>query len=375
MDIGGLSWSLEALTDIPQLGRLWSELETRSGCDFFLTWDWIGTWLSMTPGLSPILLSVSDGPSVVALALFQPVTVRGRIGSVQAWMLHRSGESSEDRITIEYNGILSDRRYERRIEDGLFAFLAEAPAWQEIHLGLATGTIAEWAKRAGLIVTEASRYHSWFVDLATIRADSRQYLDTLSANTRYQIRRAIRMYQSLGPLNARAAESVKEAVEFFEELKVLHQRTWVQRGLADSFSSRHFEDFHRALLSRCVEQGSAEIVRVAAGKHLIGQVYNFLRDGRVYAYQTGLSYGSDPKLKPGLVCHTMCLERHLRGGRARIYDFMAGGGRYKASLGVRGPDMGYYIFQRKTLMSQSMALARRIKDAFRNSQNIEPDLS
>jgi hypothetical protein len=68
----------------------------------------------------------------------------------------------------------------------------------------------------------------------------------------------------------------------------------------------------------------------------------------------------------------MCLERHLRG-EARIYDFMAGGGRYKASLGVRGPDMGYYIFQRKTLMSQSLALGRRIKSAFRNSHDIRHD--
>ncbi len=280
MDIDGLSWLLEPLTDVPQLRRLWAELEKQSDCAFFLTWDWIGTWLSTTSDLSPVLLSVYDGPNVVALALFQPTKIRRRIGSAQALMLHRSGNPSDDLITIEYNGILSNRLYTDRIEGSIFSFLIKARnsncggrSWQEIHIGLATtDTIAERAKTSGLIITEAFRKPSWFVNLASIRAKGKQYLDTLSANTRYQIHRAVRMYQALGPINARAAKSAEEALDFFEELKQLHQTTWSQRGLSHSFASSHFEDFHRALLGQCIEQGSAEIIRVTAGNHLIGQV-------------------------------------------------------------------------------------------------------
>ncbi len=325
MNIDGLSWSLAPLTDAPQLHRLWIELEKRSDCAFFLTWDWISTWLSTTSDLSPLLLSVYDGPVVVALALFEPAHIRRPIGSAQALMLHRSGKPSEDSITIEYNGILTDRLYSRRIESSIFPFLIKARdpecgslPWQEIHIGLATNSIAERAKQANLIVVEASRQPSWFVDLAAIRTDGAQYLDTLSANTRYQIRRAIRMYQKIGPIEARRAKSAEEALEFFDELKKLHQMTWTQRGLPGSFASSHFEDFHRVLLSHCVERGSAEIIRVTAGNYLIGQVYNFIRNGHIYAYQTGFSYKGDPKLKPGLVCHVHVPGTTLTQWRAHL---------------------------------------------------------
>jgi CelD/BcsL family acetyltransferase involved in cellulose biosynthesis len=373
MEMDGLSWSLTPLTNIAKLQTLWTELETRSDCAFFLTWDWIGTWLSTTPDLSPLLLSVYDSSRVVALALFQPARIQRRAHANRALLLHRSGKPSEDLVTIEYNGILVDRLYTRRVESCIFLFLKEAqissgdsPRWQEIHVGLAANSVAERARAAKLVVVETSRQPSWFVDLAAIRTDGKQYLDTLSANTRYQIRRAIGMYQKFGPINARAAASVDEALHFFEELKTLHQMTWTQRGLPGSFSSSHFEDFHRTLLGRCIERGCAEIVRVTAGSHLIGQLYNFIRNGHVYAYQTGFSYEGDPKLKPGLVGHSMCLERHIRNGDL-IYDFMAGGARYKSNLGIRGPDMTYYIFQRNTLTSRSLAFGRRIKNSFQKA--------
>lgn len=366
--MAGLTWVCEPLTDTSRLERLWTELEARSDCSFFLTWDWIGSWLSQAPNLSPLQLSVYEGSSIVALALLQPTSFRRQFGRMPALLLHQSGDPSADLITIEYNGVLSDRRYARHIEAGLFGFLTKSGILGprgEVHVALATDSVADRAREAGLMVTELARMPSWFVDLNAVRASGQRYLESLSANTRGQINRSLRMYQQRGPIKAAAARCAEEALEFFDELKTLHQKAWTDRGRPGSFASSHFEHFHRTLIHRCIGRGTVEIVRVTAGSHLIGQVYNFIRDGRIYAYQTGLSYESEPKLKPGLVCHSMCIDRHLGKG-ASAYDFMAGSARYKANLGIRGPDQAHYMIERKTLRSRGLSLARRLKDRLVN---------
>jgi hypothetical protein len=48
-------------------------------------------------------------------------------------------------------------------------------------------------------------------------------------------------------------------------------------------------------------------------------------------YTSGFDYGSDKRLKPGLVCHLMAIEQaHANGALA--YSFLAGASRYKDSL-------------------------------------------
>jgi CelD/BcsL family acetyltransferase involved in cellulose biosynthesis len=93
--------------------------------------------------------------------------------------------------------------------------------------------------------------------------------------------------------------------------------------------------------------GTIELLRVTAGADVIGYIFNLVYRGHVYAYQTGIRYEDDGRLKPGLVSHSLCIQRHLDEGRA-VYDFMAGAARYKASLGEPGPDMVYLLVQRAT---------------------------
>ena len=69
----------------------------------------------------------------------------------------------------------------------------------------------------------------------------------------------------------------------------------------------------------------------------------------------------DPKAKPGLVSHYLCMQQHLEEG-ASTYDFMAGDNRYKRTFGVRGPDMAYYVFQRRTPSRVAETLLRSIKN-------------
>src|SRR5580698_10177878 len=106
MKMDGISYSLTPLRDLEGLRSSWAKLEARADCSFFLTWDWIGTWLSVTPDLSPLLLCARDEERVVGLALLQPALLWQRFFQSRALLLHRTGDPYRDSITIEYNGIL-----------------------------------------------------------------------------------------------------------------------------------------------------------------------------------------------------------------------------------------------------------------------------
>jgi CelD/BcsL family acetyltransferase involved in cellulose biosynthesis len=363
----GLSFSFQPLDDIVAVAALWKDLEARSDCSFFLSWDWIGTWLANYPGESPLLLSVRDSGTVIALAVFSAKKVWRRFMPARAITLNRTGDPYCDLMNIEYNDILTDRRYPN-MWPAVMAFLKrnDIPTgpfrkWDELHVAMATRDVETFARAAKLMVLELAHKPSWRVDLDAVRQNGKPYLETISSNARYQIRRAIRFYEREGPLVGMRARSLNQATTYFEEFKTLHQAYWVQRGMPGGFSNRHFETFHRALVQNCFERGTVELFRVSAGSRLIGQVYNFIYRGRVYAYQTGFSYEEDSKAKPGLVSHFLCMQQHLQED-ASSYDFMAGDNRYKRSFGVRGPDMSYYVFQRRTPIRLAETVLRRIKN-------------
>ena len=81
------------------------------------------------------------------------------------------------------------------------------------------------------------------------------------------------------------------------------------------------------------------------------------------AYQSGLAYEADARLKPGLVAHCLAIDIHLAEG-AKIYDFMAGEARYKASLGEPGPEMYHLLLQRPTWALCLEFGLRNLKRAF-----------
>ena len=64
----------------------------------------------------------------------------------------------------------------------------------------------------------------------------------------------------------------------------------------------------------------------------VGYLYNFRYRDRIYAYQSGLRYEEDPRLKPGLLCHALAIDRAAADPTLRIYDFLAGDSRFKRSF-------------------------------------------
>lgn len=349
-----LRFELRTDLDAAALAPLWRELEQRADPPMFLSWHWIGCWLAEA-GIKPVvMLGHADG-QLVLLGVLAAWDRRGKLPmTVSGLLLHTTGDEAQDVITIEYNGFLTDRAWAGRADAAAVQYLAggvvvAGKRRDELHLRniIADPAFDPATLPAGVVVRELFRKPSWHVDLAALRAAGTPYLDSLSANTRQQLRRAMRQYERRGPLTARRASDVPEAIEFLAEMKRLHQDYWTGKGEPGAFGYPFLEAFEHRLIETSLVAGAVELVRVCCGDQPIGYLQNLVGNGRVLSYQSGIDYVHDPKLKPGLVCHVLCIEMHLREG-AVVYDFMAGAARYKASLGIPGPDLVYRVLERPT---------------------------
>ena len=350
------SFEITTFKSVLELEQAWLELERRATATFFLSWDWMGCWIREA-SLDPVALVGRAEGQIVLLGILAPSTRRSVLPvTVNGLWLQMTGEPQQDVITIEYNGFLVDPACVGKIEANAIAFLLRAVTVggrrrDELHLKNIPAVLEEAVRASGCRFREVQRKPSYRIDLAAIRAAGRQYLDCLSANTRQQIRRSMRLYEKRGQLRIERARDVPEAMSFLDGLKDLHQGYWTGRGEPGAFAYPFFERFQSRLIETCLDHGTVELARISAGADVIGYVYNLIYRGHVYAYQTGILYESDPRLKPGLVSHCICIDRHLKDG-SDVYDFMAGDARYKASLGEPGPDMLYLLAERPTLPLQ-----------------------
>ncbi len=363
-----LTARLEPLSRRTDLEDLWRDLERRSDGSFFQSWAWIGSWLRNLPSdLALRVLTVSAGHETVGLGVLVARRER-RHGWLNTGMLrlNETGDDRIDSIAIEYNGFLADRNIgiSRVVRCCLNWLVENEDSWDELSLsGLDAATTAVVVK----IATELSlgvRTHAEercpYVDLSYLRRSGGDYLGSLSRNTRYQIRRAIRLYEGFGPLSISTAASTIEALDFLESLGELHQASWIRRGHSGAFADDFFRRFHRELVSIHFDAGEIQLLRVSAGSQIVGYLYNLVKNRRVCAYQSGFNFDADSRLKPGLVAHSLAVEYNLRMG-ANIYDFMAGEGQHKRSLASNVEAMIWLVVYRKHLKLRFENLLRELK--------------
>jgi CelD/BcsL family acetyltransferase involved in cellulose biosynthesis len=265
--------------------------------------------------------------------------------------LNETGDSNIDPLGLEYNSLLVDRRLERQavVQAALTGLIDCDLDWDELNLGgILANEMGAWisaADRIGLQVQVRARSKCHHVTLGKTRPSKADYLRHLSRNTRQQVRRALRLYEKHGPVSITPARDDSEAKDFLADLKKLHQASWTRRGHAGAFANEVFERFHRDLIEDRFDAGEIQLLRCSAGASAFGYLYNIVRNGWVYAYQSGFRYQEDSRLKPGLVSHCLAIKHNSVQGN-RVYDFMAGDSQYKRSLGTDCLDMTWVAIQR-----------------------------
>lgn len=353
-------WTCEVkpLTDWnhEQLAAEWTELETRSQSSFFQSWHWTEAWLSALPaGFDPFCWCFKIDDQVIAMAILvsSSATRHGLLRSHRLFV-GETGDSSVDAVTVEFGGPLVDRQVDQAGYTGILASLASAhdPYWNELYLpGLDEQVAENWTAAAtlqGFMVRIKDEKPGFEVNLESF-SDFDGYLALLSSNTRSQVRRAIRGYESIGDITIDDVSADAANAQYFHRMKQLHQDYWEAKGFPGGFGSRFQNNFHEALWQTAGNSGVLQLLRVRAADSVIGYLYNFLWQGTVYCYQSGFNYPTDnPKLKPGLVCHALAIKFNKHLG-ASSYNFLAGDSRYKRSLSTGSYTLSWPVLQRPML--------------------------
>lgn len=347
---------------MPELKRDWQDLERRSRPSVFLSWQWIGVWLAVYKP-SGRLLRVYDGDRLVgACIVVNAVERRHGLLKSRSLRLHQTGQPFEDQIWIEYNGVLAESAYEREVTRCCLQYLCgQDEQWEEWVIGAIDAQDADfYASTSGLSKHVRWEAPCYGVDLTQLDARQQHYLATLTGNTRYQIRRSMRLYQERGGLRLSRPESLDEALRAFDGIGPRHLARWGDGKNESGFANPDFVRFHRTMIEQHWASGGVDLVSIWAGQERIGTFYNLVYDKVVYFYLSGLKVEDDNKLKPGLVGHALSIE-HYRVRGFRYYDFMGGDERYKIQLGSKHRDLVQISLQRDRIKFRLEDAARQAK--------------
>lgn len=365
-----IRFSLAPLESLDALERDWCSLQDRADIDFYMSWGWIGTLLRLS-GLKPAILRATGNGKPIALGLlFANRETRHRWLKLNKLYLNETGNFDIDILFIEHNQFLCDRAYGAELPARCIGHVLTSPDargllgdWDEWRFGGIGEDYLKLLQATGLRIRFHSAKHSGVIDLDSLRASDTDYLSILSSNTRYQIRRALKLYGERGPVTVTPARTKEDFARHLEGMIALHQKYWTARGGKGAFGYPFLHDFHREILLNNGPKGDVELLRISAGDFDIGYLYNFTWRGKVGAYLSGFAYENDSKLKPGLVSHYLAIEHHLKGD-AHIYDLLAGDMQYKRSLSMESPPMYWADLQRPRLKLRLEDRLREMKDRF-----------
>ncbi len=360
---------MEALPDLDHLRLRWEELESRSQCSVFLSWLWIGTWLRrICPLQSARLITVHLDKRLVGMGV---VTARRRffgLGPMHL-RLHQVGDRVLDSLTIEFNGLLSERGLER---DTLVACVEHLQrnerSWLTFFLpGIEVDQLPMERLRSPGLRFRLFKRPTPYIDLVGLREDHTRYVSTvLGRNTRARVRRTARKLAELhGELEMTIAATPEQRLAFFEGLVGLHQAHWTsEAGEQGAFGDPRIVEFHRQLIAASTDEHGAQLLRFEAGGEVVGYLYHLISRGVVCFYQAGIDY---PRIgecgSPGLLLLTEAVQASIRAGHDR-YEFMAGNVDYKRMLAMGEGRMAWVSIDR-------LGLRTRVMDALRRTPAVE----
>jgi CelD/BcsL family acetyltransferase involved in cellulose biosynthesis len=331
----------------------------------YLAPGWVRTFVeTFADELPTTQLVVRSGQDVVeGMCLFTHRVDHRALVPLRRWYLNTAGERGVDSVVVEHNAILSAWGSEARVYAEIAEFLERAPLDELVLLGATEDAVLRFCEALPLWRPQIEWRESPYVDLEAIRASGGDHLAAVSRNTREQIRRSLRQYRESGTLRVDEAGSVNEALAMFDEMVVLHQARWQRLGQSGGFATDVRRKFHRNFVRRAHADGHVLFLRVVDGEGTLGVLYNLVANGHVCFYQSGLRYGTDSRLKPGLVAHHLAIAHCLTSGH-RQYDFLPSApseGRYKLSLATDSYRLGTVILQRPGWRRRWFEWARTIR--------------
>ncbi len=361
---------LDPFEDFSRTEQIWTVLSSDSKVPYFLTWGWIENWLTSLKSNIMVRLIVLTERSVPVAMFFagEARVARKKVFTSNGLFLNATGLPEYDNLCIEYNSILCSESLKHSFEMILESLPQE---WDEFFMpgldaSLFPGKCLKSSFDSYQIIIEKERQPP-YVDLQIVRKSEKGYISLLGKNTRFNIRRSYRIYEVKGPVTIEVADNLNTAFDFYDELVYFHQKTWRERGLPGAFASDYFRNFHRELIRKRFCKREIQLIRVTAGKESIGCLYNFVFNGKVFFYQSGVNYSENKKLKPGLVCHFEAINYNA-GLSNSVYDFLGGTDEYKTNLSTNTNRLIWARVQKKLVKFKIENKLMNLKHSFKESR-------
>lgn len=324
------------ISQFDSVKEIWVSMLKSCPHAYFLSWACIETWINSLPLNCKLFLVVgySNESPVIAFFLGSKTIIRNKFFKIRQLSLNSTLIPYIDDAThIEYNAIL----VKPEIIISLKSLLDNIPIkWDKLYIPRYS-----WTYSPNIILDDKvsqcyklsiSKRKGYYVNLDKVRRNNNDYLALLSPNRRKKILRSLKEYEKFGKVRIHDAENVEDALKVFEELIQLHQKRWTERGDPGTFSNEYVVDFHKNLISRQIKKGEIQLIRVSAGNHTIGCVYNYVYEGKVYAISGGFNYLPEKFYLPGFICDYLVVLHNAMLGLS-CYDFLAGAeSEYKNSL-------------------------------------------
>jgi len=327
------------------LKRDWIDLLARSrGASFALEPEWLLPWWSVFGETGRRDLRVGlcyDGERLLGLAPFLAREHRYHLAlPFRRLELLGSGEDERDEICSDYLGVIAATGSEEAVASAFVRALADGQfgSWDELLMPALDGfdpvprLLSEGMRLSGFHV-QAQRVTSCpFIPLPRSWDD---YLAALTPNARYLVRRSLRDFEkwAAGAGRVERAASREEVEQGAAILRTLHAERWSATGAGGCFASPRFADFHARAMPQLWQKNELELLWLTVSGEPIAALYNVVRNGVVYFYQSGRRLDLPKSIRPGIVLHAHAIRAAIERG-CREYDFLAGTSRYKLDLAL-----------------------------------------
>jgi CelD/BcsL family acetyltransferase involved in cellulose biosynthesis len=352
------------LPDLTHVAALWRALQDQAQGSFFQSWRWVSARLEDAPEHTH-LLEVYDDETLIGLAFATAKRV-WRKGFLPMKLLYFNdfGLAGHDVVCVEYNDFLWHKAATPDQRQKTWQALLALPDLR--YSGIFIRSASPQAQ-SDILAFHASCHKESLgpthgVDLAAVR-QAGGLLGLLSANTRQQIRRSARSYETQGALRFDIASNVDVANDYYQRLCQLHQARWQARGHPTIIDYPAQVAMHQRLIMQGVPARAVHLARISAGERDIGYLFLTCWQGHVDFYLGALRYEEDTRLKPGLIAHWLAVEYFARQ-EYDYYDFLAGDNQAKQQLGQRGPSLDTIIVRKKRLIFALEDFGRLLKTLF-----------
>lgn len=334
---------LHLVAGTPRWLQEWQALEERlESTHLSNSAAWTRIWIAHYGSLVPHHIAVFTQNDDIAGMCLLTEGVDQREGPFAVRTLHvgTAGEPESESICVEYNHLLTSPGHLSEFARQLMAVAERHGSAQSFVLdGMAA---VEAQAFIGLKTpTDVDARPSYYCNLDLIRTAPLEPWRLFGVSTRSNLRRSLR---ELGDIELDWADTVDQALTYYEEMIDYHCQRWNASGKPGVFSCARFSAFHRDLLAALIPCGRAVIVRARQGTRVLGILYLMIEDNRLLYYQSGLPEHTSKLSLGNVTQYLTMLEGARRGYDA--FDFMAGEAQYKRVLSTHH-NMLYWVKWRK----------------------------